>query len=31
LCVGFSLSSSSGDAVDGCQWEVQTSKCWILY
>jgi hypothetical protein len=24
-------SLSSGDAIDGCQWKVQASKCWILY
>jgi hypothetical protein len=31
LCVGPSSSLSSGEAVDGCQWEVQTSLCWNLY
>jgi hypothetical protein len=24
-------SLSSIDVVDGCQWEAQASKCWILY
>jgi hypothetical protein len=31
LCAGSSSSLSSGEAIDGCQWEVQTSMCWILY
>jgi hypothetical protein len=27
LCACFSSSLSSGEVIDGCQWEVQTSKC----
>jgi hypothetical protein len=26
-----SSSLSSDDVDDGCQWEDQASKCWILY
>jgi hypothetical protein len=26
LCAGEDLPSSSGDADDGCQWEIQTDE-----
>jgi hypothetical protein len=31
LCVGEHLPSSSGDADEGCQWEIQTNEGWVPY
>jgi hypothetical protein len=31
VCMFLSLSSSSSDAVDGCQWDAQASEYWIPY
>jgi hypothetical protein len=31
LCAGEDLSSSSGEADNGCQWEIQTVEGWVLY
>jgi hypothetical protein len=31
LCVGEDLSSSSGDADEGWQWEIQTDVGWVSY
>ena len=31
LCAGEYLPPSSGDADEGCQWEVQTDEGWIPY
>jgi hypothetical protein len=31
LCAGEDLLPSSGDANEGCQWEVQTDEGWIPY
>jgi hypothetical protein len=31
LCVGEELLPLSGDADEGCQWEVQTDEGWTLY
>jgi hypothetical protein len=30
LFAGSSSSLLFGEAVDGCQWEVQASMCWIM-
>jgi hypothetical protein len=27
----FLVFSSFGEVVDGCQWEVHASMCWIQY
>jgi hypothetical protein len=31
LCVGEDLPLSSGDADEGCQWEMQTDEGWVPY
>jgi hypothetical protein len=31
LCVGEDLPPPSGDADEGCQWEIQTDAGWIPY
>jgi hypothetical protein len=31
LCAGEDLASSSGDAYEGCQWEIQTDEGWVPY
>jgi hypothetical protein len=31
LCAGEDLPSSSGDADEGCQWEIQTDEGWVSY
>jgi hypothetical protein len=31
LCAGEDLLSSSGDADEGCQWEIQTDEGWVPY
>jgi hypothetical protein len=31
LCAGEDLHLSSGDADEGCQWEIQTNECWVPY
>jgi hypothetical protein len=31
LCAGEDLPPLSGDADEGCQWEVQTNKGWVPY
>jgi hypothetical protein len=31
LCACEDLSPSSGDADEGCQWEVQTNEGWDPY
>jgi hypothetical protein len=31
LCAGEDLPLSSGDADEGCQWEIQTNEGWIFY
>jgi hypothetical protein len=31
LCADEYLSPSSGDANEGCQWEIQTDEGWVPY
>jgi hypothetical protein len=31
LCAGDDLPSSSNDADEGCQWEIQTDEGWVPY
>jgi hypothetical protein len=31
LCAGEDLSPPSGDADEGCQWEIQTDEGWVPY
>ena len=31
LCAGEDVPPYSGDADEGCQWEVQTDEGWIPY
>jgi hypothetical protein len=31
LCAGGELHPHTGDADEGCQWEVQTNEGWTLY
>jgi hypothetical protein len=31
LCAGEDLPSSSSDADEGCQWEIQTDEGWVSY
>jgi hypothetical protein len=31
LCAGEDLPPFSGDADEGCQWEIQTVKGWVPY
>jgi hypothetical protein len=31
LCAGEDLPSSSGDADEDCQWEIQTDEGWVPY
>jgi hypothetical protein len=31
LCADEVLPPSSGDADEGCQWEIQTEEGWVPY
>jgi hypothetical protein len=31
LCVGEDLPAPSGNADEGCQWEIQTGEGWVPY
>jgi hypothetical protein len=31
LCVGDDLPPPSGDADEGCQWEIQVDEGWVPY
>jgi hypothetical protein len=31
LCADEDLPPSSGDADEGCQWEIQTDEGWVPY
>jgi hypothetical protein len=31
LCAGKDVPPPSGDADEGCQWEVQTDEGWVPY
>jgi hypothetical protein len=31
LCAGEDQPPSSGDADEGCQWEIQTEEGWVPY
>jgi hypothetical protein len=31
LCAGEDFPPSSGDADEGCQWEIQTDEGWVPY
>jgi hypothetical protein len=31
LCAGEDLPPSSGDADEGCQWEIQNNEGWVPY
>jgi hypothetical protein len=31
LCVGEELLPLSGDANEGCQWDIQTNEGWTPY
>jgi hypothetical protein len=31
MCAGEDVAPSSGDADEGCQWEVQTNEGWVPY